>query len=226
MDIAVINHSTVLSDDDVRRTMLAIQKQLDGDFAPIWGFSAKQTFYPKGEVIPVGTAQMIIADDSDQIGALGYHELDDSSVPLGFVFARTDQQDGLSPSVTQSHETLEMVGDPFASLSVQNGNRLYCLENCDACEDDSYAYEIDGVKVSDFVTPAWFGMYSTAAGFDKQGKIKAPFELLPGGYIGILDLGQSDNWQQLTAQMAPGMREPRFWKNPYSRRNRRFAKRK
>jgi len=34
--------------------------------------------------------------------------------------------------------------------------KIYALEVCDAVESDKLGYEIDGVMVSDFITPAWF----------------------------------------------------------------------
>jgi len=33
---------------------------------------------------------------------------------------------------------------------------IHALEACDAVESDKLGYEIDGVMVSDFITPAWF----------------------------------------------------------------------
>ena len=52
-------------------------------------------------------------DDSDQAGALGYHDLTSAGLPMGKVFARTDLQNNLSWTVTVSHELLEILGDPM-----------------------------------------------------------------------------------------------------------------
>ena len=35
-------------------------------------------------------------------------------------------------------------------------SKIYALEVCDAVEADELGYQIDGVQVSDFITPAWF----------------------------------------------------------------------
>jgi hypothetical protein len=35
--------------------------------------------------------------------------------------------------------------------------------------------------------------------FDKQNQIQKPFDLLPGGYIGIFDVTSGTGWTQLTA---------------------------
>jgi hypothetical protein len=99
-----------------------------------------------------------------------------------------------------------MLGDPDINLTVfvQDGDRpkgrLYAYEVCDACEDDSFGYTIDGVLVSDFVYPAWFESFRKAGStqFDRQRHIRRPFDLLRGGYIGYFDVTGGHGWQQLT----------------------------
>jgi len=56
-----------------------------------------------------------------------------------------------------SHELLEMLADPWINwCATGNDSKIYALEVCDAVEADDLGYDIDGVRVSDFVTPAWF----------------------------------------------------------------------
>ena len=57
--------------------------------------------------------QIIITDNPDQAGALGYHELTSAGAPLGKVFAKLDLDSGTSWTVTLSHELLEMLADPW-----------------------------------------------------------------------------------------------------------------
>jgi hypothetical protein len=131
-------------------------------------------------------------------------------LPLGKVFASTDLQYGQKWSVTASHELLEMLGDPDINLSAlveddANGSgTLYAYEVCDACEADDDGYDIDGVQVSDFVYPTWFEtMWSNASvdsvQFDYMKHVSAPFELRPGGYIGIYNIKSGSGWTQKTA---------------------------
>src|SRR5207248_7602852 len=155
--VAILNQSTVLSDDQVRPAVAAIAKQVANDFGPAWGLSADVVFVAKGQKAPVGSWQVVILDDSDQAGALGYHDLTKEGLPMGKVFARTDVVNHLSWSVTISHEVLELLGDPTIDLTVfdQTSGQagiLFAYEACDACEDDRYGYQIDGILVSDFVT--------------------------------------------------------------------------
>jgi len=205
-DIAVINASTVLSDDQIRPAVAALQKQVSQHFAPAWGSDARLTVVPRGQRPAPKSWWLAILDNSDQAGALGYHDLTDEGLPLGKVFAASDITYGFEWTVTASHELLEMLADPDINLTVfvqSDATRglIYMHEVCDACEADELGYRIDGVLVSDFVFPAWFESFwpAGATQFDFQKKIDKPFDLLPGGYIGVFDVRAGTGWQQLTA---------------------------
>src|SRR5215510_1088015 len=154
--VAIWNQSTVLDDAVVSAAGPALQTQVHHDFAPVWGIDADVTFVPKAHRPAAGSWWLVVADNSDVAGALGYHELTEEGLPLGFVFAGTDQQNGLQWTVTASHELIEMLGDPDVNLYgfVQTGGNtgtFYAYELCDPCELDEQGYQINGVSVSDFV---------------------------------------------------------------------------
>jgi len=208
--ISVINESTVLTDADVTPVVAALQQQVTNDFRPIWGIDAELKFIPQGTAAPSGTWQLVILDDSDQAGALGYHDLTPDGLPLGKIFAASDLKAGTSWSVTASHELLEMLADPNINLTVfvQDANTtgtLYAYEVCDACEDDGFAYQINSVLVSDFVYPSWFENFRAEGStqFDHGNKIKNPLELLTGGYIGVFSVTDGTGWQQQTEEKVP-----------------------
>jgi len=102
-----------------------------------------------------------------------------------------------------------LVGAPlaFAELDDASGKpvKFYAYEVCDACEDDSFGYKIDGVLVSDFVYPAWFESFRPEGStqFDRMNKIQTPFQLLVNGYIGIFNVTSGSGWQQETADKRP-----------------------
>ena len=206
-DIAFINESTVVSDDDARKMMEALQIQADRDFKPIWGQSTQLTYIQKGCKNPKNMAWLALMDDTDQAGALGYHDLTNEGLPLGKVFAKTDMQYGEEVSVTASHELLEMLADPYISYTMLTGQGAtvigYAWEVCDACEDSRFAYEINGIKVSDFVYPAWFQVWRKEGStkFDHMSKITKPLQLIEGGYIGVWT--PATGWQQMNAQNVP-----------------------
>jgi hypothetical protein len=88
-----------------------------------------------------------------------------------------------SVSSVLSHEVLEMFVDPNCNLWGSNDHgRVYSLEVCDPVKAPTY--DVNGVSVSNFMTPAWFDPQApTASQFDKLGKLSAPFSISPGGYV-------------------------------------------
>lgn len=208
--IAVINASTVLTDDNVKAAVPDLQTQVHRDFAPVWGTDADLTFVPKGNNPPSEMWWLTILDDSDQAGALGYHDITQDGLPLGKVFAGSDMKYGYQWTVTASHELLEMLGDPDINLTafVQKDEKtgtLYAYEVADACEADQYGYKIGNTLVSDFVYPSWFESFRQKGStqFDYGKKIDTPFKLLPGGYIGAFDVTAGTGWHQITADGKP-----------------------
>lgn len=206
INVALINESTAVTDAQVQTAMAALQIQVSRDFAPAWGIDAQLNFIADKTQNPLapGQWQLIILDNSDQAGALGYHDLTDEGLPMGKVFAGTDIQYGSQWTVTASHELLEMLADPDINLTafIESGPHsgiLYAYEVADAVEDDSLGYQINGTLVSDFVLPSWFETFQTNGPFDYQKQVQSPLQLLSGGYIGIYDIKKGGGWTQLTA---------------------------
>lgn len=189
--IAIVNKSTVLTDAELHMMVVAAQYQITYHWEPQWNSGA--TLLEMKEV-PAGAWGLIIADTSDQAGALGYHETTAAGLPLGFVFAKDDMKYGNSVSITLSHELLEMLGDPFASEAVQIGTTTFAAyESCDAVEADELGYKVKGISMSDFIYPQWF-IPGIEGPFDHGNHCKAPLTILPGGYCGIWTPKQG--WQQ------------------------------
>ncbi|HKN00383.1 MAG TPA: hypothetical protein VJX23_07685 [Candidatus Binataceae bacterium] len=231
--IAVINQSTVLTNAQIEAAVPALQKQVRLDFAPVWGVDADLVFVQKDAQPPPGAWWLLILDDADQADALGYHELTDEGLPLGKVFAGTDQTYNSAWTVTASHELLEMLGDPDINLSafVQTGyntGTFYSYEVCDACEMDDQGYVIDGVKVSDFVYPAWFEGFRQVGStqFDHLKHIDTPFKLLPGGYAYVLDVPSGLGWYQIDEPLPPPSAPARKSRRTLGSRRQRRATRK
>jgi hypothetical protein len=226
--IAYKNESTVVTDDEAFKAVAAWQIQVSRDFAPHWGIDAKLLLIERKDKYPKGMWQIPILDNADQAGALGYHDISAEGLPTGKIFAKTAKGYGSIWTVTGSHETLEPLSDPDINLTVfrEDIRELWAYENADACQDDSFAYEINGVKVSDFVFPEWFeGFWGTdGTQFDFQKIIRNPFELLSGGYIGYYSIDERNGWQQRMAQGIPS----RYQTRPPvgSRRERRRTPRK
>ena len=208
--ISVENASTVVSNVEVANAVVAFQRQVSYHFAPHWNSGAKFLIHdPLSANIPDAWV-LAILDDSDQAGALGYHDVTADNTPIMKIFARTDKLNGLSWTVTASHEYMETLADPRCDRCVQvNNTTFYAYENCDACEDDSFGYQIqitgsDGKKhnvlVSDFVLESWFDP-SAPAPYDYKNHIVRPLQILTGGYIAYWT--NSTGWKQKFAQEMP-----------------------
>ncbi len=184
--IAITNASTCLT-DLLSAVIPALQRQVSFEFRAYGGVDCQLRFLTKDEAPAEGWWQISVTDNPDQADALGYHELTSSGTPLGKVFAGLDLQSGGSWTVTLSHELLEMLADPWINWCAQGWDgKIYALEVCDAVEADRLGYEIDGVLVSDFITPSWFEP-TPADRVDFKRRILKPLQLASGGYISVLD---------------------------------------
>src|SRR5262245_8571689 len=123
MIISVVNHSA-LDDAPVLDAIRAINRQITEDFFPYWSLGATLRLEGKSEKKPTassisdmrGDAVLYLWDEVDVAGALGYHEKNFRGVPYSFVFRELSEQVGEKWTVTLSHETLEMIGDPEVNL--------------------------------------------------------------------------------------------------------------
>jgi hypothetical protein len=194
MNIYIVNHSTVLGDSEVQAVIPALHAYTR-HIRSWWG-----TMYPGIFFAPPATPdawQIVIADDSDQAGALGYHDLTPSGRPISYVFAKTDQQYGYNWQVTLTHELAEMLLDPYVMRCEQTANaRFHALELADPVESEQFAYTITAggypaVTVSDFILPLWF-VPGASGQFDYKSHCTAPLQVLDGGYAYYWENG---SWQ-------------------------------
>lgn len=208
--VALVNYSTVLKDEEVAPVATALKVQVNRDLSPHYGIQADVRFFSKNTAIQPNWWLLGIFDTAESAGYLGYHDIAPNGMPIGKVFAQTDINYGDKWSVTTSHELLEMLADPYINLVALNhvnvnGNniqRLYAYEICDQCERSDQGYDIDGITVSDFVLPRWFcGSHVPLSNekFDFCGWIDKPLKLLAGSYISIYDIYLGIGWSSLTA---------------------------
>jgi hypothetical protein len=110
----------------------------------------------------------------------------------------------MSVSSVLSHKVCEWFADRFLNLWADGPKGEYSVEICDPVENDSY--DIDGVSVSNFVTPRYFDPLAPAGSqFDYLKKLTKPFTITTGGYIQIRNAG--------VVKSIFGARYPK-WKRP------------
>lgn len=196
--VGVVNQSTVVTDADVRRMTAAVNIQVRRDFAPRWfRVPAPVRYYHSLATTPADVWLVVVLDDADQAGALGYHDETPDGRPYARVFAKPTLANGgtvlvgaNSVSVTLSHEVLELLADPNVNLWADDGAaREIALEVGDPVEATSYDVTrttqsgTDVVAVSNFVLQSYFDVQSQAGVYDFLGLLHRPWSMLPGGYL-------------------------------------------
>lgn len=207
--IQFINNSTVIDNVALKPMIDAIQIQVSRDFSPVWNMNANLSLLPQGQKPDPKAWWLIIADDSDSASALGFHDFTNGGLPMGKVFAKSDIMAGTAISVTMSHETIELLSDPFLSNCIvqADGSKFWSLEPADAVEDDQWGYNIElpsgqVVLVSDFQTRAWYGACPAipdgATVYDFKHHCTEPFQVLQGGYASTFSVSDRQ-WIEITA---------------------------
>ena len=222
--ISVINESSTVSDADIALIVPALEAQWNNDLVAAWRVEqATFQLLPAGVDPPPQTSWLVFLDDTDQANKLAYHDLSNDGHPVAKVFAKSLTDQNQSLSVAASHEICEMAVDPNLSTSYQDASgSWWAAEICDPVESDRYGYSIDGVSVSNFVTPRWFGLLGAAPAFDKQGLVHRAFEILAGGYGQQWDTAAGD-WNQVNGFTLSPLKL--LVPSPGSRRDRRHRRR-
>lgn len=199
MQLTIANVSVSIPQHKFRAAVAAIAKQVRRDFAPEWGVGAtlNATAFPLGKKrapIQKGADAVIYFGDSSSDptvgvkGAEGYHSANNEKLPYGFVYLDICKEYEEVWSETLSHEVLELLGDPDVLLTVAGPNPknrkhtvYYDLELCDPTQGDSY--RIGGVRVSNFVGKAYFGMTGGSGRTNHMGLPLRAFGVRPNGYL-------------------------------------------
>jgi hypothetical protein len=197
-----VERPKVVSLSELTKVGAALQKQVSRDFAPLWGVHGIVSAFATPEDVPLGYWPVIVTERLQ--GSPGYHE-DKSGQPFALVEA------GNSWSLTASHETLEMLADPFGKRLIAGqspkpgqGRVGFLVEVCDPTEAAANAYTVNGILVSDFYTPRYFDpVRRRDVQYSYSGAVKRPRQVLPGGYISWHDPKSNHWWQQSYFGRAP-----------------------
>jgi hypothetical protein len=197
LDLVIINTSVKFSSSLIAAMIPALQRQVSGDFAPLWGIDATLHFDTQdpGNV----PYRVILKDQTDDPKDLGFHLLD-NGCPEARVFCDTLPENQAASVL--GHEIMEMLADPLTNRMAKDGRHI--IEVCDPCEENGYM--IDGEFVSDFVTPSYFG-FDSGTRYDFNRQLAGPCPLLmPGGYIMEL---VNNQWTSHFGRRADGTINPR-----------------
>ncbi|MCD2196132.1 hypothetical protein LQ327_22425 [Actinomycetospora endophytica] len=186
----------------------ALNIQVMRDLPQAWDIKATVIFLPDSGHIPSGVWPVFLVDPSQMPqGAGGFHR-GTANQPQSLVGATPDN-DGWT--MAASHETLEMLVDPGGnklqssrSITVEDGEIAdgtsefqYLVEACDPCEAEDFGYLIQGVPVSDFLTPHFYDPVAVAGTrYSFTGALKKPRDVEPGGYVSWVN-PENDRVEQL-----------------------------
>ena len=194
--VALVSETNAIPASEVNRVAAALQKQAVRDFEPIWNVRALVSAFSTLEDVPLGYWPIIVRDDIGFPGAAGIH-LDKDGQPFALVMS------GSHWSLTASHELLEMLADPFGNRLIagtspkpDQGRVEFLVEVCDPSEAVAFAYQVNGIVVSDFYTPHYFDPVGTAGiRYSYTGAITKPREVLKGGYLSWHEPVTNHWWQ-------------------------------
>jgi hypothetical protein len=199
IEVALVSETSKLTFSEVKKVASVLQKQIDRDLGPIWSVKAHLKAFEKLGDVPKNDWPIIVKEDVSVPGALGIH-LDKDGIPFSLVTYGGE----ISWSLIASRECLQMLVDPF-------GNRLVKVPSPDPKDNrkvvemlvevagpvGSESYQLEGIQVSDFVTPSYYNVPIDGDGgrYSFTGAVKRPMEVLKGGYGSWHD-PQTDEWKQ------------------------------
>jgi hypothetical protein len=206
IQVGLADKTGAIDPELIQAVAAALTIQATRDLPQFWNVQATVTYIPNARKIPTGVWPVFLMKSLPP-GEGGFHT-DKHNQPYAEVIASPNSDEW---TIDASHETLEMLVDPngnrlqpSTSIEIQNGKIVdgtdqyaYLVEACDPCEADNYAYPIQGVAVSDFLTPHFYDPEVTpGTRYSFTGAIKAPRQILPGGYISWVNQ-KTDEIQQL-----------------------------
>jgi hypothetical protein len=185
----------------------ALNVQVTRDLPKYWPVRASVSYLADPRKIPQGVwpVQLVRSLPADEGG---FH-MTRHNQPYAKVIVTPGSEEW---AVDASHETIEMLVDPngnrlqtsnsieIANDKIQDGTGRfeYLVEACDPCEADAYTYMIDGIAVSDFITPHFYDPDVTPdARYSFTGAVEHPRQVLPGGYISWVDPATNEMQQIL-----------------------------
>jgi len=183
--VAVLNQCESVGAAVVDKAVRALQTQIHRDLASAWGIDADLTLVPDGQTPPPKTWWLHLQEESEHEGVLAYHDVNAEGLPLGRVGVQTSARAGMPWTLAASHTLLQLLANPKGATMIADGDRFIPQEICRPCAGEQWAYQVDGVIVSDFVLPSWFEAFHApkSALFDHMAHMNEPFEVLPGGYV-------------------------------------------
>jgi hypothetical protein len=207
LQLGLVDTTGLIDVDLMHSVAAALHIQVTRDLPQFWpSIQASVRYLPHPYWIPSGVWPIRLVATLPP-GEGGYHT-DKHNQPYSMVIASPHSNEW---TIDASHETIEMLVDPYGNklqsstaikivgndVQDDTGEFEYLVEACDPCEADQYAYPINGIAMSDFITPHYYDtMVTPGTRYSFTGAIKRPRQMLPGGYISFVNTA-ADSIQQI-----------------------------
>jgi hypothetical protein len=204
--VVLVDTTGTVKADTMAAAAEALNVQVTRDLPQFWNIQATVSYRPDPKSVPQGMWPVQLVKSLPP-GEGGFH-MTSHNQPYAKIIVTPGSDEW---TIDASHEIVEMLVDPYGNrLQTSNaigiaGGRIkdgtgkyeYLVEACDPCEANKYAYRIDGIMVSDFITPSFYDPDPASnARYSFTGAIKNPREILPGGYISWVD-PETDEMKQI-----------------------------
>ena len=205
-NIVLVDRTGEIDANLLHSAALALNEQASQHVGSVWqGVAASVSVAPSLAAVPVGAWPVFLVKKLPP-GEGGFHS-DKHNQPFAKVIASAGDE---SWTIDASHEICEMLVDPYGNrmqaseaivisgdgVADASGTYQYLVEACDPCEANAYAYQIGGIALSDFITPAFYDASLTPGRlYSYKGNITRPRGMLPGGYISYVK--PDGSWEQI-----------------------------
>lgn len=208
IQLSIIDQTHHINPSLLHAAAVALNRQVTVDLPAVWaGITASVSVAPSVKALTPGAWPVFLVKKLPP-GEGGYH-LDKNNQPFAKVIASPGDE---SWTIDASHEIIEMLVDPYGNrmhtsqgIAINSGDTdvidgdgvfNYLVEACDPCEANNYGYQINGILVSDFITPNFYDASVTpSTRYSFKGNLTRPRQLLPGGYISYQK--PDNSWQQI-----------------------------
>ena len=206
IQVGLVDTTGRINPDLVQAAAAALNVQVTRDLPQFWPVQATVQYLPHARKIPSGVWPVQLVASLPP-GEGGFH-LTKHNQPYAKVIATPGDD---SWTIDASHETIEMLVDPSgnrmqSSTAIEisgdgvvdgTGEFNYLVEACVPCEANGFGYSIQGLVVSDFLTPHYYDPVVTpGTRYSFKGSLTAPRQMLRGGYISYVDEA-TDEWMQI-----------------------------
>jgi hypothetical protein len=224
--VALVSLTRSVSTGSLMQAAAAVQKQITRDFTPFWGLHATVDAFEDLASVPSDYHPVVVFGDAEEL-------MDQLEFAIGEQYAaqliddfERDRLSGLhlnaftrqpfalveasdTWSVTLSHETIEMITDPYGNRLIAAAHPLdpservkYLVEVCDPCQ--TMWYPVNGVPVSDFYTPRYLDPVAVdRSRYSFTGALERPLQILDGGYLSWIDPRDSGLYQLGAGESEP-----------------------